>query len=257
MFYNGLAGLEQTFVLYFQGVRVQLKPCPFRQVDGDGNILCDKIKTGDRAVSPNICRACPIAAIQCTHLRATLAHQAHPPVIVRYGNGKTEVWQDPTPPLALDRAACAEKVMPIYSPRDCAGCPLRVPLTVESVDQIRRNSPRPSAVRPSAPRPFAASAAGAVAPAPPAAPVPAVPAPMPAPLPVAVVLPGAAHTGAAAEQARSSIVAQKIIKLQEWLEKQKRAPRDEDSDAVRPITLAAARSRDAHTREEKSVGWTD
>ena len=105
-----------------------LKPCPYRQVDDDGHILCEKIKTGDREVSPNICRACPISAIHCAHLRATLDHQARPPLTVRYGNGKTEIWDDLAPTITLQRAACAVKVTPILSPRDCAGCPLRQPL---------------------------------------------------------------------------------------------------------------------------------
>lgn len=231
---------------------MQLKPCPFRQVDGDGNILCDKIKTGDRAVSPNVCRACPIAAIHCTHLRATLAHQAHAPVTVRYGNGKTEVWEDPTPPLALERAACAEKVIPIHSPRDCAGCPLRVPLTADAAQttiaptDIKPMSRRP--VRAPQPAPRSAPQPAPVLPSPVATPAPAIPAPMAA-QPAPAVNPD--------EQARSQIVAKKIIQLQEWLEKQKRAPRDGDPDAVRPIAMPMPRVQPVPQREEKRVGWTD
>ncbi len=224
---------------------MQLKPCPFRQVDGDGNILCDKIKTGDRAVSPNVCRACPIAAIHCTHLRATLAHQSHAPVVVRYGNGKTEVWEDPVPPLAMDRAACAEKVIPIHSPRDCAGCPLRVPLTAETADGADPIRPavlaaerRPTTDR----RPNTRSL-----------PVTDHPSPVAAAAPMAAQ---PAPTIDDAEKQRSTIVAQKIIKLQEWLEKQKRAPRDE-GDEVQPIAMAMPRAQPAPQREEKRVGWTD
>ncbi len=240
-----------------------LKPCPFRQVDGDGNILCDKIKSGDRAVSPNVCRACPIAAIHCAHLRATLARQTHPPVVVRYGNGKTEIWEDPTPPIALERAACAEKVMPILSPRDCAGCPLRLPLSAETLDEGRRSEARPPAARPT-PRRTVDRPAPVVPPA-----LAPVPAPVVAPRPPEAVAPIAAHqpmetaaqtspTVRPAEAERSSIVAQKIIKLQEWLEKQKRLPKDEDAEAVRPITYGMPRSQAAPpVREEKRVGWTD
>ncbi len=241
-----------------------LKPCPFRQVDGDGNILCDKIKTGDRAVSPNICRACPIAAIQCSHLRATLSRQTHVPVVVHYGNGKTEIWEDSTPPITMERAACAEKVIPIHSPRDCAGCPLRMPLTAPTADDrpvtvdrrpVRRTppitGPRPPVAAPT-PSPAVAVPMAAqptpVVPSPVAAPAPAIPAPMAAQPAPAI---------SDAEKRRSTIVAQKIIKLQEWLEKQKRAPRDEDSDEVRPIAMAMPRAQTAPRREEKSVGWTD
>ncbi|MGE5262698.1 MAG: hypothetical protein ACM3S0_04905, partial [Acidobacteriota bacterium] len=102
-----------------------LKPCPFRHVDDEGHILCEKIKSGDREVSPNVCRACPVAAINCAHLRATLNHEPRSPITVRYGNGKTEIWEDDAPSISLARAACAAKVIPILSPRDCAGCALR------------------------------------------------------------------------------------------------------------------------------------
>ena len=106
-----------------------LKPCPYRHADDEGHILCDKIKSGDREVSPNICRACPVAHINCTHLRATLDHQARPPIVVRWGNGKSQVWDDvANDSIALTRAACAVKVIPIHSPRDCAGCALRLPV---------------------------------------------------------------------------------------------------------------------------------
>lgn len=104
---------------------MDLKPCPYRQVTDEGHILCDKIKSGDREVSPAICRVCPVAQIDCAHLRATLANQVRPPLTVRYGNGKTEIWDDPGPPIALERAACSAKVIPILSSRDCAGCPIR------------------------------------------------------------------------------------------------------------------------------------
>ena len=108
---------------------MNLKPCPYRLVDGTGQILCDKIRTGDRAVSPEICRACPVAAIDCAHLRAQLTQHTRPAITVRWGNGKSEVWSDPTPIIALDRAACAQKVIPIHSSRDCAGCPLHQSLS--------------------------------------------------------------------------------------------------------------------------------
>lgn len=215
-----------------------LKPCPFRQVDGDGNILCDKIKSGDRAVSPAICRACPIAAIQCSHLRATLMQQAHPPVVVRYGNGRTEVWDDPAPPIELERAACAEKVIPIHSPRDCAGCPLRLPLMMPTAVEQPPTADRRPTIKDR--RSVAGSAKGR--PAKPPLPVTGQPSTVAVPM---------------AEQARSQIVAKKIIQLQEWLEKSKHTSHEQDSDEVRPIAVGMSRAQTAPRREEKSVGWTD
>ena len=206
---------------------MNLKPCPYRQVDDDGHILCEKIKTGDREVSPNICRACPISAIHCTHLRATLDHQARPPLTVRYGNGKTEIWDDLAPAITLQRAACAVKVTPILSPRDCAGCPLRQPLVAAQVIQTTDiRPPTTDTQRPSVRR------APRVAPTPSAASAP--------PTPLA--------------EARSSVVAQKIIQLQEWLAGHKTKPA-EDESAVLPLAVGARPAR--VPAEEKRVGWTD
>ena len=208
---------------------MNLKPCPYRQVDDEGHILCDKIKSGDREVSPNICRACPVAAIHCAHLRATLDHQARPPITVRYGNGKTEVWDDPAPSISLARAACAAKVTPIHSPRDCAGCPIRQPLI--AADSLALVAAAPAPVR----RP-AASRLPRTAPAPPPS-VATVPSPV-------------------AAEVRSNRVAQKIIQLQEWLAGHK--PPVEPAEAaerVLPIAVGARPSR--VLSEEKRVGWTD
>ncbi len=215
---------------------MNLKPCPYRQVDDEGHILCDKIKTGDREVSPNICRACPVAAINCAHLRATLDHQARPPLTVRYGNGKTEIWDAVAPSISLQRAACAVKVTPIHSPRDCAGCPIRQPLVV--ADAINVFAPRLAATKdagwrtnnPRAPR--------------------VAPAPMPATAPVA-----AAVQPTPAADARSNTVAQKIIQLQEWLAGHPAHKSAADADAVMSLAVGARPSR--VFPEEKRVGWTD
>jgi hypothetical protein len=217
-----------------------LKPCPYRQVDNDGHILCDKIKSGDREVAPNICRACPVSAINCARLRATLNHQARPPITVRYGNGKTEVWDDPAPTISLERAACAAKVMPIHSARDCAGCALRQALiSVDAVQMPDRSAePAPIRRRTITPR---------------------VPRPIPVPVPIAQAAqpqPIAQTTQPApAADARSTIVHQKIIQLQEWLARQKNVKADEEEDAVRPIAVGERRAM--RVREEKRVGWTD
>ncbi len=209
-----------------------LRPCPYRQVDEDGHILCDKIKRGDREVSPNICRACPVAAIGCGHLRATLAQRASLPLTVRYGNGKTEIWDDPQPALTLVRAACAAKVTPIHSPRDCAGCPLRQPLVV------------------TAPLEGASAAAQTAV----ASSQPPLGDPRPAPrrgrgvgTPVGIAV--------AAGDRRSSQVAQKIIQLQEWLAGHRplRAPRAESTG----VEVAAGAPPGRMRGEEKRVGWTD
>jgi hypothetical protein len=218
---------------------MNLSPCPYRHVGDEGHILCDKIKTGDREVKPNICRACPISQINCGHLRAKLAHQAHPPVTVRWGNGRTEVWEDNAPFISFDQAACAEKVIPIHSPKDCANCPLRQPLiAVQAIAQSpaverRVSSPRARAVQRSEP------IASQVAPAPMTV--------QPTPI-VSPAQPSA--------EARSSIVAQKIIQLQEWLAKQKNAPHSDNDNEVRPIVVTA-RPAPRVAGEEKRVGWTD
>jgi len=228
---------------------LNLKPCPYRQVDDEGHILCDKIKTGDREVSPNICRACPVSAINCAHLRATLDHQARPPLTVRYGNGKTEVWDDLAPSINLQTAACAAKVIPIHSPRDCAACPIRQPLiSAESLNPLA-----PAVAN----APLATSAA--------AKRQTARRVPHAAPAPIAAVSPVAAAVPTTpAGDARSNIVAQKIIQLQEWLAGRKaQAMPAEDTNAVTPLAVGARLSilpsarPGAHVAEEKHVGWTD
>lgn len=213
---------------------LNLKPCPYRVVDGEGHILCQQIKTGEREVSPAICRACPIAQIDCQHLRATLAQETRLPITVRWGNGKTEIWDDPTPPLALTRAACSAKTIPILSPRDCAGCTIRMQMTdhrSQTPDTLRQTivsrKPVPIAKRTSQP----------------------IPVPQTAPAPaVASIAPNAN------EPQRQSIVAQKIIQLQEWLAKQKKSS-EEETETIAPIAVGARPVR--VVGEERRVGWTD
>jgi len=239
---------------------LNLKPCPFRQVDDEGHILCDKIKTGDREVSPNICRACPVSAINCAHLRATLDHHARPPLTVRYGNGKTEIWDDVAPSINLQTAACAAKVTPIHSPRDCAGCPIRQPLV--AAQSLAVVTPRAAADSAWAAngngRRQPAKRAPRIAPAPPST-APSAPA-------STSLSTGLRMQPAPAADARSSIVAQKIIQLQEWLAGHKTKPaEDADANAVMPIAVGArsspfdSRSGSLRTpaAEEKRVGWTD
>jgi len=49
-----------------------MRPCGFRQVAEDGRIFCQKIRVGEREVTPGVCRTCPVAGIGCEHLRFTL-----------------------------------------------------------------------------------------------------------------------------------------------------------------------------------------
>ena len=219
---------------------LNLRPCPYRLVDGEGHILCNQIKNGDREVTPAICRACPIAQIDCRHLKATLDQQVRVPITVRWGNGKSQVWDDPTPPLAMQRAACSAKTIPILSPRDCAGCAIRqvlvMPEAIPVIPTIAQRKPATAARRTLQPTPMSSVA----------------PAPV-APLASAVLAPLA--------EARTNIVAQKIIQLQEWLTKQKHPKaEDEEPNEVLPIAVGARSSasfRLSPRDEERRVGWTD
>lgn len=212
---------------------MDLKACPYRQVDDEGHILCDKIKTGEREVTPNICRACPIMAIHCAHLRAVLEHQTRPAIVVRWGNGKSRVLDDLPATISIERAACAEKVIPIHSPRDCANCALRKPLDAVPIAPTQipvrgRRQPAPSVPPP----------------------VIAPPPPPPQPQPIAQI----AQPAPVADQ-RSQVVHQKIIQLQEWLTKQKQNPPPRESEETpQRVAMPAPPPRRA---EEKRIGWTD
>lgn len=219
-------------------LRVNLKPCPYRHADDDGHILCDKIKSGDREVTPNICRACPVAQINCTHLRAALDHQARPPIVVRWGNGKSQVWDDlPHDSPALTRAVCVEKVIPIHSPRDCGGCALHQALV--NREQLTLNS-QPTADRR---RPTVVPRTPRVVPAPVAQ--------MAQPQPVAE-----GNQAAPTADACSNSVAQKIIQLQAWLAKPNRTPHQAEEEDVASVTYTQ-RLCARVGGEEKRVGWTD
>jgi hypothetical protein len=96
--------------------------CEHRAVSKDG-----KIVTGDDEVSPNLCRTCPLKAVNCAHLCFSLRQTSPSPLVVRF-NGRTEVWDDDPPEIRFEQAACALKVMPIAHPRQCVGCALRQPV---------------------------------------------------------------------------------------------------------------------------------
>jgi hypothetical protein len=99
--------------------------CEHRKVADDGRIICSKIILGDNQVSPNLCRGCPAKACNCEHLRFSLQRPALSPIIVRWGNGRTEIWDDRPPAVSFVHSACEARTIPISSPRDCIGCPLR------------------------------------------------------------------------------------------------------------------------------------
>ena len=99
--------------------------CEHRKVSDDGRIICSKIALGDNQVSPNLCRHCPAKACNCDHLRFSLQKLSLSPIVVRWGNGHTEVWDDQPPAISFLNAACSLKGLPISSPRDCMGCALR------------------------------------------------------------------------------------------------------------------------------------
>lgn len=139
-----------------------LKPCQFRQVDTHGRILCQLVKGGDRQVSAELCRACPVQSINCQHLRAGLEKQISTPITVRFATGRVEVWNDAPAAMSFKQAACVAKTIPIHTPRDCAGCPLRAP------SLIPQNAvPLATRAKPNAPTaiPAAAQSTHAAAPA--------------------------------------------------------------------------------------------
>lgn len=130
-----------------------VKLCHHRKAEKDGRIVCQKIVQRDNEVTPNICRTCPAMAINCDHLRFTLQKITSTAILVRYGNGRTEIWNDEPPRIEFVRSACAVKVMPVESPRQCAGCGMRCPAMVEEVapaqEEIERGRvPQPVQVIP-------------------------------------------------------------------------------------------------------------
>jgi hypothetical protein len=116
--------------------------CPHRSVAEDGRVICTKIIQGDNEVSPNLCRDCPAKMVSCDHLRFSLQKSSPSPIVVRYNGGHTEVWDNDPPSISFCRAACAIKVMPINSPKECAGCALRLAAQPQPVRRKRKVSGR-------------------------------------------------------------------------------------------------------------------
>jgi hypothetical protein len=117
-----------------------LTPCRFRNVTEDGQLVCARIAAGDCEVSPDICRACPVAAVNCRHLRASLAKRDGGGIIVRYGNGRSEVWPGEPAGVHMQRAACAAICLPVAGPEACAGCHLHSPASGADEREARRTS---------------------------------------------------------------------------------------------------------------------
>jgi hypothetical protein len=127
-------------------------------VAADGRIVCAKVTLGDNEVSPNLCRNCPAKTIACHHLCFSLQKSSPSAIVVRYAGGRTEVWNDEPPSVSFLRAACAAKVAPIASAKECAACSLR--LNTVPQPQVRekaaRRKPRGGKVVPF-PQPVAAT----------------------------------------------------------------------------------------------------
>lgn len=150
---------ELSLAARLRGPNQNLSPCDHRTVSKEGRIICRQIVEGDNEVSPNVCRTCPLKAINCSHLRFSLRQTSPSPLIVRF-NGRTEIWDDDPPELAFEQAACAAKVIPIESPKSCVGCPLRQPLQspLETPIRQRRRVTQPGKVVPFPGREVAAAA---------------------------------------------------------------------------------------------------
>jgi hypothetical protein len=124
--------IQDYVVARSQGVLQGADPCEHRTVSKDGRIICRKIAEGDNEISPSLCLACPVAAINCAHLRFSLRQSCPSRLVVRF-NGHTEIWGDEPPAVHLSQAACAERIIPIESPLRCASCALRQPVQAPSL----------------------------------------------------------------------------------------------------------------------------
>jgi hypothetical protein len=121
----------------FQKLSLDRQPdvCEHRAVSKDGRIVCGKIVEGENTVSAEVCRSCPVRAVNCAHLRFSLRQAAGSPLVVRY-NGRTEVWDDEPAGVCFERAACAVRVMVVEHAGACAGC--RMQQVIEGVSEAPR-----------------------------------------------------------------------------------------------------------------------
>jgi hypothetical protein len=115
-----------------------LKPCQFRQVTNDGLLVCSKITGPNREVTAEICQACPVAAIDCQHLRVSLTKEESGSIIVRYGNGRSEVLEGEPSGVRMQKAACAALAVQVSGPQMCVGCALHAPASTAGRQAIGR-----------------------------------------------------------------------------------------------------------------------
>ena len=99
--------------------------CEYRGVSEEGKVTCRKIARGDQEVSLALCEACPAAACNCGHLRFSLEKENDSTVVIRYGNGRTEVLEGSPAGVRFSKSACAALLRPVDTQRDCTTCPLR------------------------------------------------------------------------------------------------------------------------------------
>src|SRR5512140_3855989 len=117
-----------------------LKPCQFRQASNDGQLVCSKISGPDREVTPEICEACPVAAIDCTHLRVSLTKTEGGSILVRFGNGRSEVWEGEPARVHMQKAACAALLVQVSGPQMCVGCALHASASAGSRPAVERRA---------------------------------------------------------------------------------------------------------------------
>lgn len=110
-----------------------LSYCQHRGVSEDGKVVCRKIGRGDQEVTLSICEACPAAACNCGHLRFSLEKEGDSPVVVRYGNGRSEVLDRGAQGVRLTKSACAVQLRTVDTRHDCNGCALRSEGFVRSI----------------------------------------------------------------------------------------------------------------------------
>lgn len=110
-----------------------LKYCQNRGVSEDGKITCKKIRRGDQEVSLSMCEACPAADCNCGHLRFSLETDGETSIVIRYGNGRSEVLEGSPAAVRFTKSACAAQMRPVDTHRDCSGCTLRSSGFVHSI----------------------------------------------------------------------------------------------------------------------------
>ena len=107
--------------------------CQHRTVSEEGKVTCRKIARGDNEVTLAMCEACPAAQCNCGHLRFSLEKDGDSSVVIRYGNGKTDMLESSPSAIRFARSACAAQLRPVDTRTDCTSCPLRSDGFVHSV----------------------------------------------------------------------------------------------------------------------------